>query len=115
MPDPLTAARLKAATLLTEAARSLGSSAVCPVRSVRFRPDGKGGEESFVAMHFVAGGGWDTGVHTGHLNPGTRVKGSMQVFVTELLDIEVQYPADYKEGDPYPENFYYSTTGKAGK
>ena len=44
MPDPLTAARLKAAALLTEAARSLGSSAVCPVRSVRFRPDGKGGE-----------------------------------------------------------------------
>ena len=44
MPDPLTAAHLKAATLLTEAARSLGSSAVCPVRSVRFRPDGKGGE-----------------------------------------------------------------------
>ena len=44
MPDPLTAARLKAATLLTEVARSLGSSAVCPVRSVRFRPDGKGGE-----------------------------------------------------------------------
>ena len=44
MPDPLTAAHLKAAALLTEAARSLGSSAVCPVRSVRFRPDGKGGE-----------------------------------------------------------------------
>ncbi len=44
MPDPLTAARLKAAALLTEAARRLGNDAVCPVRSVRFRPDGKGGE-----------------------------------------------------------------------
>ena len=82
---------------------------------IGIRPDGKGGEESFVAMHFVSGGAWDTGTHCGHMNPGTKVKGSMQVFVTELLDIEVEYPADYKEGDPYPENFYYSTVGKPGK
>ena len=79
------------------------------------RPDGKGGEESFVAMHFVAGGAWDAPTIAGHLNPGTLVKGSLQVYVTEILDIDVQYPADMKEGDPYPENFYVSTTGKPGK
>ena len=79
------------------------------------RPDGKGGEESFVAMHFVAGGAWDAPTIAGHLNPGTLVKGSFQVYVTEILDIDVQYPADMKEGDPYPENFYVSTTGKPGK
>ena len=79
------------------------------------RPDGKGGEESFVAMHFVAGGAWDAPTICGHLNPGTLVKGAMQVYVTEILDMEVQYPADMKEGDPYPENFYVSTTGKPGK
>ncbi len=78
------------------------------------RPDGKGGEESFVAMHFAAGGAWDTGTHTGHMNPGTRVKGALQVFVTELLDIEVQYPADHDLSNPFPENFYISTINKLG-
>lgn len=76
------------------------------------RPDGKGGEMSFVAMHFVAGGAWDTGTIAGHLNPGTKVKGCMQVFVTELLDIDVEYPANLQPNDPFPENFYYNTKNK---
>lgn len=82
---------------------------------IGIRSDGKGNEESFVAMHFVAGGAWDAPTICGHMNPGTIVKGAMQVFVTELLDIDVQYPANMKEGDPYPENFYYSTVGKVSK
>ena len=59
---------------------------------IGIRPDGKGGEESFVAAHFVAGGGWDTGTIAGHLEEGTKVFGVMQVFVTEILDIDVIYP-----------------------
>ena len=59
---------------------------------IGIRPDGKDGEESFVAAHFVAGGGWDTGTIAGHLEEGTKVFGVMQVFVTEILDIDVIYP-----------------------
>ena len=58
------------------------------------RPTDEGGEERFVAMHFVAGGACDTGTIAGHLLEGTRVKGCMQVFVTELLAIEVLKPVD---------------------
>ena len=77
---------------------------------IGIRPDGHGGEESFVAAHFVAGGAWNTGVISGHLEEGTRVFGSMEVFVTEILGIDVLYPAQlYEEGaafDRYPENWY---------
>jgi len=73
----------------------------------------EGEEETFVAMHFVAGGAWDCpGAITGHMVEGTLVKGCMQVFVTELLDIDVLAPIDLVH-DPeygYPENFYYNTT-----
>ena len=74
-----------------------------------------GEEETFVAMHFVAGAGWDAPTITGHLVEGTIVKGCMQVFVTELLDVEALAPIDLVH-DPeygYPENFYYNT--KQGK
>lgn len=68
-----------------------------------------GPEESFVAMHFVAGGAWDVpGCVGGHLADGTRVLGVMQVFITELLGIEYQSPAldPYGEADTFPENWY---------
>jgi len=75
------------------------------------RPTDDGGEEPFVAMHFVAGGAWDTGTIAGHLLEGTRVKGCMQVFVTELLDIEVLKPVDvFGEAYTHPENFYKNVT-----
>lgn len=73
------------------------------------RPTKEGNEETFVAMHFVSGGAWDTATFGGHLEEGTRVKGVMCVFVTELLDIDVQYQANVRPGDRYPENFYVST------
>lgn len=44
MPHPLEEAQAQAATLLTQAAHALGSSASCSLQTVRFRPDGKGGE-----------------------------------------------------------------------
>ena len=67
-----------------------------------------------MAMHFVAGGGWDAPTITGHLVEGTLVKGCMQVFITELLDVEALAPVDiFHEAYSYPENFYYNT--KQGK
>lgn len=79
---------------------------------IGIRPDGKGGEESFVAAHIVAGGGWDSSTIAGHLEEGTRVFGVMQVFVTEILDIDVLYPYEVMTSDAfnkYPENWYKST------
>ena len=79
------------------------------------RGGAEGETEPFVAMHFVAGGGWDAPTITGHLVEGTRVKGCMQCFITELLDIDVLAPIDVVH-DPsygYPENFYYNV--KQGK
>ncbi len=74
------------------------------------RPAKDGGEEPFVAMHFVAGGGWDCPTFSGHMVEGTVVSGCMQVFITELLDIEVLPPVDlFGEAYTFPENFYKNT------
>ncbi len=77
------------------------------------RTNKDGEEETFVAMHFVAGGAWDTGTISGHLIEGTKVKGCMQVFVTEMLDIEVLKPVDvFGEEYTLPENFYQNVAKK---
>ena len=74
---------------------------------------GSDATEPFVAMHFVAGAGWDAPTITGHLVEGTLVKGCMQVFVTELLDVEALAPVDiFHEAYSYPENFYINTKNK---
>jgi predicted DNA-binding protein with PD1-like motif len=74
------------------------------------RPKEGGGEEPFVAMHFVSGGAWDTGVFGGHIVEGTTIVGCMQVFITEILDVDVLTPVDeYGEAYTYPENWYKST------
>ena len=44
MPHPLELAQAKAAEVLTCAARALGVDTPCSPKTVRFRPDGKGGE-----------------------------------------------------------------------
>lgn len=69
----------------------------------------EGDEQSFVAMHFVAGGAWDTGTFGGHLYEGTRIAGTMCFFVTEMLNIDVIPPTEKPgaEDDPFPENWYY--------
>ena len=78
------------------------------------RPTVNGGEESFVAMHFVAGASWDSAVFGGHLETGTEVAGTFQLFVTELLDIEALKPEDlYNEEFTWPQNWYKNT--KANK
>lgn len=70
-----------------------------------------GGEEPFVAMHFVAGGAWDAPTVGGHLADGTKVLGVMQCFITELLDIDYVSPTfdPYGEADTFPENWYKKT------
>lgn len=77
---------------------------------IGIRKNHEGEEEAFVAMHFVTGGAWDAPTTGGHLVEGTRVKGAMEFYVTEILGIEVLLP----EMDPYhiahtfPENWYRS-------
>lgn len=69
-----------------------------------------GEEEPFPAIHFVTGGSWNAPIVGGHLNPGTIVKGVVELFITEIKGIEVQYPPDWLAGirpDLYPENWYY--------
>jgi len=74
------------------------------------RPTSDGGVEPFVAMHFTSGGAWDTNVFGGHIVEGTTVVGCMQVFITEILDVDVLKPVDeYGEAYTYPENWYKST------
>lgn len=86
-------------------------SMLCAVGDmIGVRPSKDGGEEPFVAMHFVSGGAWDTGTFGGHIVEGTTVVGCMQVFITELVDIDVLNPVDeYGEAYSFPENFYKST------
>lgn len=68
-----------------------------------------GREEPFPAIHFVMGGAWNVPTVGGHLLEGSLVKGCCEVFVTEILGIDVLYPHDTPP-DPYaaqfPENWY---------
>lgn len=64
-------------------------------------------EEPFPAIHFVTGGAWDVPTIGGHLEQGTLVKGVCEVFVTEILGIDVLLPSDYDpESDVAPESWY---------
>lgn len=69
----------------------------------RVGKDGK--EESFPAIHFVTGGGWDVPTCGGHMNEGTLVKGNLEVFITEITGIDVLYPEDADEQEA-PMNWY---------
>ncbi|MGD2201553.1 MAG: DNA-binding protein [Candidatus Bathyarchaeota archaeon] len=66
-----------------------------------------GEEEPFPAIHFVAGGAWDVPTIGGHLEEGTVVKGVLEIFITEILGIDVLLPSDYDpESDSAPESWY---------
>jgi len=70
----------------------------------------KGQEEPFPAIHFVTGGAWDVPTIGGHLEEGTVVKGVLEVFITEILGIDVLLPSDYDpESDVAPESWYKET------
>jgi predicted DNA-binding protein with PD1-like motif len=68
-----------------------------------------GREEPFPAIHMVIGGAWDVPTIGGHLAEGTIVKGVLEVFITELLGIDVLFPSTVLK-DPLthgaPENWY---------
>ena len=67
----------------------------------------KGEEEPFPAIHFVTGGAWDVPTIGGHLEEGTIVKGVLEIFITEILGIDVLLPSDYDpESDVAPESWY---------
>lgn len=67
----------------------------------------KGEEEPFPAIHFVIGGAWDVPTIGGHLEEGTIVKGVYEVFITEILGIDVLLPSDYDPAsDVAPESWY---------
>lgn len=73
------------------------------------RPAPGGGEEVFPAIHFVIGGGWNVPTVGGHLLEGSIVKGAFELFITEILDIDVLYPQDWLAGISkvlYPESWY---------
>lgn len=64
-------------------------------------------EEPFPAIHFAVGGAWDVPTTGGHLGEGTIVKGVCEVFITELLGIDLLFPSSYDPtSDTAPENWY---------
>lgn len=68
-----------------------------------------GGEEPFPAIHFVTGGAWNAPTIGGHLVEGTIVKGVVEMFITEILGIDVLYPTTWHldpHADIFPENWY---------
>lgn len=73
------------------------------------RPQRGGGEEPFPAIHFVIGGAWDVPTVGGHLLEGSIVKGVVEVFVTEILGIDVLYPTGKPvsaQAEEFPESWY---------
>jgi predicted DNA-binding protein with PD1-like motif len=64
----------------------------------------------FPAIHYVIGGAWDVPTVGGHLVEGTIVKGVVEVFITEILEIEAILPSNYDpETDTAPEEWYRET------
>ena len=73
---------------------------------ISIRPRGET-EEPFAAIHFVTGGAWDVPTVGGHLCEGSIVKGVCEVYVTEIVGIDVLWPSDIDpEKDQFPENWY---------
>lgn len=74
------------------------------------RPGRDGKMEPFPAIHFVAGGSWDSPTFGGHLEKGSIVKGYLEFFITEILGIEVLGPSTKEAADLHaeeaPENWY---------
>ena len=76
---------------------------------IHTRPIQGGGDEPFPAIHFVTGGAWDVPTIGGHLLDGSIVKGVVEIFITEILDIDVLYPEGVMidpHAEEFPENWY---------
>jgi predicted DNA-binding protein with PD1-like motif len=48
--------------------------------------DGK--ERTVVKLHGTIGGGWDAPIAGGHFREGTKVKGVLGIFITEILGMD---------------------------
>lgn len=71
---------------------------------ISIRSDGKT-EKPYAVAHIVIGGGWDVPTIGGHLMEGSIVKGVLEVFITELLDIDV-IVSPFKDQMRGSENWY---------
>ena len=93
-----------------ESAATVHNLSMVLAMSGMISPRPKGGkEEPFAAIHFVIGGAWDVPTVGGHLLPGSIVKGVCEVFITEILGIEVLPPQGHiadPHADEFPENWY---------
>lgn len=75
------------------------------------RPLADGGDEPFPGIHFVTGGAWDPPTTGGHLLEGSIVKGVLEVFITEIVGLEVVHPEEVPgpHAEEFPENWYGET------
>ena len=74
---------------------------------IHIRKTESGEREAFPAIHYIVGAAWNAPICGGHLVPGTIAKGNLEVFITEILDIETFLDDDINTGAP--ETWYYST------
>ena len=75
---------------------------------IHIRKDENGEREAFPAIHYVTGAAWNAPICGGHLIPGTIAKGNLEVFVTEILDIDTYLDDDVNTAAP--ETWYFNTT-----
>jgi predicted DNA-binding protein with PD1-like motif len=61
------------------------------------QPNTRGGTDPVVKIHFVTGGGWDCPTVGGHLARGSIVKGICEVYITELLGMEIVHKAGVED------------------
>ena len=71
---------------------------------ISIRSDGHT-EKPYSVAHIVIGGGWDVPTIGGHLMEGSIVKGVVEVFITELLNIDV-IVSPFKDHMRGSENWY---------
>ena len=68
---------------------------------------GENGEyEPFPAIHYIVGAAWNAPISGGHLAKGTIVKGNFEVFITEILGIDVMISENMKNSGS-PESWYF--------
>lgn len=72
---------------------------------IHLRKAANGDFEPFPAVHYIVGAGWNVPTGGGHLAKGTIVKGNLEIFVTEVLGIDVIMTEEQKKSAS-PETWY---------
>lgn len=99
MTSPVALARASALAALTEGARSLGSAALPEEKSLRFRPDGRGGE---LASPFPMAAGLDSAALAAAAPPAQWIE---YIYPSEgwiALDLSEPWRQLVREFDPEP-------------